>query len=344
MMEPEPATAIVPEGCNLRFNQKLASWFASRAVAWSGTASELMAALKPDGADEAGPASPSACYIYFESHREELRSLGIDVSLRPVRPRMITLSPWRTEERVSLVAAHPSRLSFSPDLALTPPFENHQKTVQHVSSPPATDRAWQQSSTTKSDLDEIRVDRKYSNAVSSHGHVFQNTGEALVAFGEMRVIIREQALDFRSAMQLVVERTKEMTQSRGVAIGVLNLEKLIYVAQTGIADPIAGLHFQTEVIQSPIEAGEPLQVRDAQNHFLLGPDCRQRGIGSLVVMPMMHYAKCIGILELLFSETRSFSLEDMMDIELIAGVVSEGMRLGALAKRMWPGGECPAGQ
>ena len=114
-----------------------------------------------------------------------------------------------------------------------------------------------------------------------------------------------------------------MTRACGVAVGILRHENIVYVARAGIVAPIASRHFKAEIFQLRLNAGELLQLPDAQQHSLLGSDCRREGIRSLVVAPVMHKGKVTGIIELTFAESRSFSLGDVMDIELIAAVVSE---------------------
>ena len=57
--------------------------------------------------------------------------------------------------------------------------------------------------------------------------------------------------------------------------------------------------------------------------------CQLEGVGSLVIVPIFHHRKVIGAMEFFYRESRSFSTGHVMDLELIAGVVSE--RLSAAA-------------
>ena len=73
-------------------------------------------------------------------------------------------------------------------------------------------------------------------------------------------------------------------------------------------------------------AGDTVQVTDAQQHPLLGAECEREGIGSLIIVPIFHrHQEVVGAMEFLFHEKRSFSSGDVMDLGLIAGVISESL-------------------
>ena len=60
-------------------------------------------------------------------------------------------------------------------------------------------------------------------------------------------------------------------------------------------------------------------------------------------MPIFRSREVAGVIELLFKEMRSFSTGDVMDLELITGVISEGLSGAAqIESRQRGGRECPA--
>jgi hypothetical protein len=75
------------------FDQEMVEWFRLRGGVWCGTAAELLAAVKnrPGAENDLRRQFPRALYAHLESHREMLRSLGIDVSLHQGHPRMVSL-------------------------------------------------------------------------------------------------------------------------------------------------------------------------------------------------------------------------------------------------------------
>ena len=93
LTEKQPAPKTLPESTD-RFDQALAKWFSLHRGVWSGTATELIAAVGTD----LWALSPHALYAHIESHRQILRSLGVDVLPHHEYPRMLSLRSCREEK------------------------------------------------------------------------------------------------------------------------------------------------------------------------------------------------------------------------------------------------------
>jgi hypothetical protein len=83
-----------------QFDRRLGEWFTAHGGVWSGTASELFAAVRTGGevSNDLWPESPVALYAYIESHQQVLSSLGANVSFSPGHPRMISIRSSRQGE------------------------------------------------------------------------------------------------------------------------------------------------------------------------------------------------------------------------------------------------------
>ena len=88
---------------------------------------------------------------------------------------------------------------------------------------------------------------------------------------------------------------------------------------------MAGDQSHTKLFRACLTTGRVLPFAEAQKNGLVGATCRREGVRSLVVVPILHNRKVAGAMELLFKEMRSFSNGDVMTLELIADVVSEGV-------------------
>jgi hypothetical protein len=172
------------------------------------------------------------------------------------------------------------------------------------------------------------VSGRFAEKDSPGGRVFDNTGEALSAVAEMRDLIREQNLDPRAAIEMMANRAQEITGCCGTTVGLLTQNTAVYPVRTGIGATMAGLELHANFFQSCVRTGGALQLRDARRHPRLGAMCEQEGVGSLIIVPIFHNREVVGAMEFFYRETRSFSTGQVMDMELIAGVVSE--RLSAL--------------
>jgi len=154
------------------------------------------------------------------------------------------------------------------------------------------------------------------------GCVFENTGEALVAIGEMRQRIREENLALEPAVDVVINRAKEITRSCGIAVGLLPQQKS---DQRVESSSFEGLRFDVSSFHSKLRAGEVVALRDAQAHPLLGAECQRAGIVSLIMLPIFCDRQVAGAMQFLFREKLDFSPGDLLDLGLIAGVISESL-------------------
>ena len=102
LTEYQLSAIVLPESDD-RFDQELVGWFALHLGAWSGTAAELLAAVKTrvDVSNDLWPQSPRALYAYMESHKQIFRSLGVAILMPYGYPRMISLRSCQDEEPAS---------------------------------------------------------------------------------------------------------------------------------------------------------------------------------------------------------------------------------------------------
>ena len=82
-----------------RLDRALVKWSALRGGVWSGTATELILAVKAavDVADDIWPSSASALLAHIESRQQVLRSMGTEFSLTSTYPRMISIRSGQDE-------------------------------------------------------------------------------------------------------------------------------------------------------------------------------------------------------------------------------------------------------
>jgi general secretion pathway protein A len=91
--------AIAPLGARDRFVQELVAWFALCGGGWTGTAAELLKAIKARVGigDDLWTDHLSALYTHIESQWQTFRSLGVNVSVHDSCPRMVSLRSCQAE-------------------------------------------------------------------------------------------------------------------------------------------------------------------------------------------------------------------------------------------------------
>lgn len=343
----QPSAIVLPES-DVRFDQELVRWFALHGGVWSGTAAELLAAVRTrsDVGSDLWPQSPRTLYAHIDSHIQVLRSLGLDVWVRHGNPRLISLQRCQNEKPARKLSDTRgiNRITYDSSIGFSPPAADQKMSSADGGEirPLANETVGQDIAIATSDLAERFLNGERADGDHSDGCVFENPGKALFAILEMRGRIREQGLDIKSAIDLVVGRTQEITRCSGVAVGLLEQNGGVYSARAGIAVTSVGLNFQANFFQSCLTTGEAVQLPDAQKDPVVGATCRREGIGSLIIVPIFHNREVAGAMEFVFKEVRSFLIVDVMDLELIAGIVSE--RLNGAAEielkhakgRKWP--------
>ncbi len=308
---------------NDRVDQELATWFARRGVAWSGTATELLTSIRTgsDPSSSLWPQSPRGLYDHLQTHRGLLRALGVDVLLSQGIPRMVSLRPCPNEPNLTKQLLDTSEINLAPisppDLLL--PFES-QSAASAIQSADAgsapREKSGAENSVAKSDSAGRYVNTKYAVRNAFEARVFEDTGEALVAIGEMRRQIREQGFDFESVVNVVIGAALEITRCYRIVVGVHG---------TGGRITVSGLPVDADLFRSRLMEGESVQLPDAQKDPILGPKYRREGVGSLIIVPIFRDRVVAGSMEFLFRERRKFSDGDVMDLGLIAAVASESL-------------------
>jgi hypothetical protein len=316
------------------FDRELVEWFALRKGVWSGTAAELLAALRsrPAAGSVAWSQTARTLYAHLESHRHILRSLGVEVGLHHGPPRMLSVracpvevsakKPPASESAVHIPSSPVNAIQPADDAQATPAFVEEPKSA-------ASESSAQDIAIIRPDSAARFVSGRYAEKESPGGRVFENTGAALSAVAEMRDLIRERKLDPEAAIELTATRAQEIIHCCGTMVGVLQHNTVLYPVRTGIGATMAGLDLHANFFQSCVRTGGALQLRDAQRHPLLGPVCQMEGVGSLIIVPIFHHREVVGAMEFLYKEMRSFSTGQVMDLELIAGVVSESLNRAA---------------
>ena len=148
------------------------------------------------------------------------------------------------------------------------------------------------------------------------------------AIPEVRRLIASGALGTTGTMHLIAARARSVANAAGVAIALVTKDQLIYRAGSGIAAGYVGRHMMaTLCISAKVERrGEILRVEDADTDQRIGGAiCRQRGVKSLLILPVYHDQVLSGILEVFFSEPHAFQDQETNLYQLMAEVIAEAL-------------------
>ncbi len=148
--------------------------------------------------------------------------------------------------------------------------------------------------------------------------------EHLSAVVQTQSDIATSELDLEKVMKLIVERTQQLTGANGAVIEMLEGERMICRAATGIAAP----HFQQQLSAAGslsgycVRTGEITLCSETETDARVDLEtCRRLGVRSMVLVPLRQERKAIGVLRVLSSAPGSFSERDVYTLQLMASVL-----------------------
>ena len=137
--------------------------------------------------------------------------------------------------------------------------------------------------------------------------------------------IKERQLSTDEALSLIAERLIDITGAAGSAIGVLDGNLLRYRAAAGFRTPAVGSAVPADKAPCApcLRRGQTFRCPDVNPEFLINTEeCRLRGIGSLIAVPVHRDDSVIGGMELYYSDPHAFSERDVESCQLMAGLIT----------------------
>lgn len=149
--------------------------------------------------------------------------------------------------------------------------------------------------------------------------------------------IQTRHLDLDTATAVVADRIARITRAIGAGIGILEGATVRYISGSGSSALPVGTEvpLKLAVCQANIRTGQVIRCKDVETEFLFDPEpVRQRGIRSLVAVPVHYDGNIVGGLELYFGELEGYAEQDIHTCQLMAGLVTEalGRQNGAALK------------
>src|SRR6478672_725931 len=135
-------------------------------------------------------------------------------------------------------------------------------------------------------------------------------------------------LDLNRIMDLIVERTQQLTNATGTAIEVIEGEEMVYRAATGTAANYVGLRLQMNASLSGqcVQRREILSCEDTETDSRVDrAACRRIGVRSMVVVPLYHGRKVVGVLKVLSSKTHAFGYGEIYTLQLMTRLLAAAM-------------------
>src|SRR5580658_3287206 len=129
------------------------------------------------------------------------------------------------------------------------------------------------------------------------------SGFRAVHAGE-EVDIHAAELDLEPAISAITERAQHLTGATGAAIALRTGDEIVCRARAGRTAPDLGVRLQTEtgISAEAVRTGEVMLCHDAERNPRVDlASCRRLGVRSILVSPLRHYRRTLGVFEVLSS-------------------------------------------
>lgn len=136
--------------------------------------------------------------------------------------------------------------------------------------------------------------------------------------------IHAAELDLEPAISAITERAQHLTGATGAAIALRAGDEIVCRARAGRTAPDLGMRLQTDagISAEAVRSGEIMLCHDAERNPRVDlASCRRLGVRSILVSPLRHYRRTLGIFEVLSSSPDAFDEKDVATMQLLSSMM-----------------------
>jgi putative methionine-R-sulfoxide reductase with GAF domain len=136
--------------------------------------------------------------------------------------------------------------------------------------------------------------------------------------------IHPAQFDLEPAISAITERAQHLTGATGAAIALRAGDEIVCRARTGRTAPDLGMRLQTDagISAEAVRTGEIMLCHDAERNPRVDvASCRRMGVRSILVSPLRHYRRTLGIFEVLSSSPGAFDERDVATMQLLSSMM-----------------------
>jgi diguanylate cyclase len=147
----------------------------------------------------------------------------------------------------------------------------------------------------------------------------------------LRAIIATQTeiaatdLDLLATMNLIAERSQELTRASAAVVEIVEDEEMVYEVTTGDATPYLGMRLKLGESLSGLCVTENRLLRSddtSQDSRVDAEACRRVGAASMICVPLVHRRETVGVLKVYSGLAHNFSDDDIEALELLTDLIA----------------------
>lgn len=157
--------------------------------------------------------------------------------------------------------------------------------------------------------------------------------ERLLRVIRMQTEIARFGLDLGGVMQYVVDHLADLVDADGAAIELAEGDEMVYRAASGIVAGQIGLRLKiaSSLSGRAVTLGEVLRCDDTEHDPHVERDaCRAIGLRSMLIVPLKHGGRIVGILKALSSQSHRFSQDDADVLGLLSEIIAASMHFATI--------------
>jgi GAF domain-containing protein len=138
------------------------------------------------------------------------------------------------------------------------------------------------------------------------------------------LLINAGEIDLEPGISIIAEKAQTLTGATGAAIALRRGNEIVCRARTGRTAPDIGVRLQTDSGLSAecVRTGEVLLCHDAESNPRVDwPTCRRMGVRSILVAPLRHFRRTLGVFEVLSSTPYAFDNNDVATMQFLSGMM-----------------------
>jgi GAF domain-containing protein len=137
-------------------------------------------------------------------------------------------------------------------------------------------------------------------------------------------LINAGEIDLEPGISIIAEKAQTLTGATGAAIALRRGNEIVCRARTGRTAPDIGVRLQTDSGLSAecVRTGEVLLCHDAESNPRVDwATCRRMGVRSILVAPLRHFRRTLGVFEVLSSTPHAFDNNDVATMQFLSGMM-----------------------
>jgi GAF domain-containing protein len=144
----------------------------------------------------------------------------------------------------------------------------------------------------------------------------------------VELALQPSDLNLEPGIDIIAERAQTLTGATGAAIALQMGDEIVCRARSGRTAPDLGVRLQTDTGLSAecVRTGEILLCHDAEKNPRVDlASSRRLGARSILVAPLRHYRRTLGVFEVLSAQPYAFDQRDVATMQLLSSVLVAAM-------------------